>query len=96
MDTTHGLGPWWWSSGQRACLPTIRVRISLTSTVFPVTFVFEKNENKQKEAGVGPLEKNGTESPSSFRRPLFMSSVTRKNRQKLPKNDFTDTYTKID
>ena len=56
MDTTHGLGPWWWSSGQRACLPTIRVRISLTSTVFPVTFVFEKNENKQKEAGVGPLK----------------------------------------
>ena len=43
-------GPWWWS----ACLastPTIRVRIALTSTVFSVKFVLEKNENKQKKAG---------------------------------------------
>ena len=29
---------------------TIRVRIPLTPTVFSVKFVFEKNENKQKEA----------------------------------------------
>ena len=35
--------------------PTIRVRIPLMSTVFFVKFVFEKNENKQKEAGVGQL-----------------------------------------
>ena len=43
-----------------ACLPstpTIRVRIPLKPTVFSVKFVFEKNENKQKEAGVGPFSR---------------------------------------
>ena len=38
-----------------ACSPstlTIRVQIPMKSTVFPVKFVFEKNENKQKDAGV--------------------------------------------
>ena len=40
--------------------PTIRVRIPLTSTVFSAKFVFEKNENKQKEAGVGPFLKTNT------------------------------------
>ena len=46
-------GPWW-------CLPstlTIRVRIPLKPTVFSVKFVLEKNENKQKVAGVGPFKK---------------------------------------
>ena len=33
----------------------IRVRIRVTLTVFSVKFVFEKNENKPKEAGVGPF-----------------------------------------
>ena len=40
-----------------ACLPstpTIRVRGDAYS--FSVKFAFEKNENKQKEAGVGPLK----------------------------------------
>ena len=37
--------------------PAILVRIALTPTVFSVKFVFEKNENKQKEAGVGPFKK---------------------------------------
>ena len=37
--------------------PTMRVRIPLKSTVLPVKFVFEKNENKQKVAGVGPFLK---------------------------------------
>ena len=37
--------------------PTIWVRILVTPTVFSVKFVFEKNENKQKEAGVGPFKK---------------------------------------
>ena len=32
--------------------PTIRVRIPLTSTVYSVKFVFEKNENKQKRPGL--------------------------------------------
>ena len=35
--------------------PTIRVRILLKPTIFSAQFVFEKNENKQKEAGVGPF-----------------------------------------
>ena len=39
--------------GVLAVLPTIRVRISLKPTVFSVWFVFEKKENKQKEAGSG-------------------------------------------
>ena len=33
--------------------PMIRVRITLTSTVYSVKFVLEKNKNKQKQAGVG-------------------------------------------
>ena len=37
---------------------TIRVQIPLKPTVFSVKFVFEKNENKQTEAGVGPIFKN--------------------------------------
>ena len=38
-------------------IPTIQVRIPLKSSVFSVKVVFEKNENKQKEAGVGPFFK---------------------------------------
>ena len=37
--------------------PTIRVRIPLKPEKFFVIFVFEKNKNKQKEAGVGPFKK---------------------------------------
>ena len=43
-----------------ACLPstlTIRVWIPLMPTVFSVKFVFEKNKNKKKEAGVGSFLK---------------------------------------
>ena len=36
--------------------PTIRARILLSSTVFSVKFVFEINENNQKEAGDGPFK----------------------------------------
>ena len=35
--------------------PMIRVRIPLKPTVFSIKFVFEKYENKQKEAAVGPF-----------------------------------------
>ena len=38
-------------------IPTIRVRFLQKPTVFYVKFVFEKNENKHKEAGVGPFTK---------------------------------------
>ena len=38
--------------------PMIQVQIPLTPTVFSAKFVFEKNKNKQKEAGVGPFIKN--------------------------------------
>ena len=40
--------------------PTIRDRNPLKPTVFSVNFVFEKNGNKQKEAGVGPFKKWNT------------------------------------
>jgi len=42
--------------GQHACLLSYaQVQIPLKRTIFSVKFVFEKNENKQKEAGVGTL-----------------------------------------
>ena len=44
-------------SADLSSTPTIRVRIPLTPSSFSVKFVFEKNENKQKEAGVGPFLK---------------------------------------
>ena len=57
-ERTRYFGPWWWSSGQRAWLLLRQwVRIPLASTVFSVNFVFEKNENKQKVAGVCPFKK---------------------------------------
>ena len=43
-----------------ACSPsalTVQVRIPLKLTIFSVKFVLEKNENKQKEVGVGPFKK---------------------------------------
>ena len=45
-----GLGPWWWSSGHRARLLHRQSEFEsmLTSTVFSVKFVLEKNQNKQK------------------------------------------------
>ena len=36
--------------------PTIRVRIPQKPSVFSVKCVLEKNKNKQKESGVGPLK----------------------------------------
>ena len=46
-----------WSASLLSTL-TFRVRIPLKITVFSVKFVFERNENKPKEAGVGPFLKN--------------------------------------
>ena len=48
----HGL--WWWSACSPST-PTIRVQILQKPTICNVKFVFEKNKNKQKEAGLGPL-----------------------------------------
>ena len=52
------VGPWWWSSGQRARL---LLRWSEFESRWGLQFfckiVIEKNENKQKEAGVGPFLK---------------------------------------
>ena len=53
---------------------TIRVRIPLTPTVFSVKFVFEKNENKQKEAGVGPFLKN-KQKPEELSVPLMLLEI---------------------
>ena len=50
-------GPWWWSSGQNARLLLRRSELKprWRQQFFSVSFVIEKNENKQKEAGVGPF-----------------------------------------
>ena len=50
--------PWW--SACSPSTPTIQVWIPLKNTVFSVRVEFEKNENKQKEARVGPLKKTMT------------------------------------
>ena len=49
--------PWWWSSGQCACLPLRRSEFESLRSLqfFPLQIVFEKKENKQKEARVGPF-----------------------------------------
>ena len=53
-------GPWWWSSGQHA--RTLHQQSEFESRwslqFFSVKFVFEKNKNKEKEAGVGPFFQN--------------------------------------
>ena len=54
--------------------PTIQDWIPLTPTVFSVNFVFEKNENKQKEAGVGHLKNEKKHFKSSSK-----ESFTEKN-----------------
>ena len=44
-----------------ACLPsspTILVRILMNLTIFSVKFGYEKNKNKQKEAGLAHLKNN--------------------------------------
>ena len=52
-------GPWWWASGQRARLllddPSSNPADAYS---FFCKFVFEKNENKQKETGGWPIFKN--------------------------------------
>ena len=49
-----------WSACSPATL-TIQVQIPLTSTVFSVKFVFEKEENRQKEVGVDTFLKKFSE-----------------------------------
>ena len=51
---THG--QWWWSSGQHSRLLLWRSEFeSRWSLQFLFCKLFEKNENKQKEAGDGPF-----------------------------------------
>ena len=51
-------GPWWWSSGQHALLLLQQSEFeSRWGLQFFCIIVVEKNENKQKEAGVGPFLK---------------------------------------
>ena len=47
-------GPWWWSSGQ-LLLWRSEFESCWSLQCFSVHFIFEKNENKQKVAGVGPF-----------------------------------------
>ena len=44
-----------WSLGSPNT-PKIQIRIPLQPTAFSVKFVFEKNDNKQRESGVGPFK----------------------------------------
>ena len=49
---------WWWSSGQRARPLLWRSEFEYQwSLQFLFCKLFEKNENKQKEAGDSPLKK---------------------------------------
>ena len=58
MSKRSHVGPWWWSSGQRARLLLRRSEFeSRWSLQFFCKIVIEKHENKQKEAGVGPFLK---------------------------------------
>ena len=53
-------GPWWWSSGQHARLLLRRSEFeSHWRLQFFCKIIIEKNENKQKDAGVGPFFKKG-------------------------------------
>ena len=46
------IGPWWWSSGQHACLLLRRFEFeSKWSIKFFCKFVVDKYENEQKETG---------------------------------------------
>ena len=60
------VGPWWWSSGQRARL--LSVYPSSNPAEFFILFcnVLEKNENKQEEAGDDTIKKHTT--VDAFRR----------------------------
>ena len=52
-------GLWWWSSSQRARLLLRQSEFeSRWGLQFFCKIVTEKNENKQKEAGLGPFKKN--------------------------------------
>ena len=66
---------WWWSIGRRARLLLRRSEFESRWILHIISkIVFEKNENKQKEAGVGPffnpsnltIHCDGTERPSRF------------------------------
>ena len=51
------VGQWLWSSGQRACLRLLRSKFESREVDLLFSKLFEKNENKQKEAGDGPFKK---------------------------------------
>ena len=55
----------------------IQIRIPQTSTVLSVKFVFKKNQNEQKEAGISPFFKN---SSLIFRCVLTNFNYTRQSR----------------
>ena len=58
INNVHS-GLWWWSSGQRARLLLRQSEFkSRWGLQFFCKIVLEKNENKQKEAGVGPFFNN--------------------------------------
>ena len=53
------LGPWWWSSGQRACLHSddLSSNPAEACSFFCNIVCLKRTKMNQKVAGVGPLEK---------------------------------------
>ena len=56
---------WWWSVSLPYNL-TVCVRILLKSTILTIKFMYEKKENKQKEAVVGPFIKIYVTGPTTY------------------------------
>ena len=56
---------WWWSVSLPYNL-TVCVRILLKSTILTIKFMYEKKENKQKEAVVGPFIKIYITGPTTY------------------------------
>ena len=54
------LMPWWWSSGQHSplLLQQSKFESYFKALSFSVKFLFDRNENKQKEAGCGSFNKD--------------------------------------
>ena len=54
------LMPWWWSSGQYSplLLQQSKFESYFKALSFSVKFLFDRNENKQKEAGCGSFNKD--------------------------------------
>ena len=69
-------GPWWWSSGQHARLLLRRTEFESCWGLLFLLLSTEKNENKHKKVGIGPLFSKNKYS-FGVRRLLFLDSSSR-------------------